>query len=312
VSVIRDLGSAAERWVNLSSDSLREAVLALSVSTGLSEPLVRRALQNAFGELTTEKLTSFVDQEPAFQSGACRGERHLHIAAGNVFTAWLPSAVTTLLLGADCWIKPSVRETVLAPLWQKTVHAINPVLGQRIVIKPWNPDLLKQVDAVIAYGSDETVADLNRQCPPATRFVAYGHKLSVAIVLREALSRGPALVQDLLEDLTPFQMQGCLTPQVVYVEGDAGELAAKVAEKTRHQPAYKSFSKLADLEADLGALRPYLSGAGLAGPADRTAALEPILTHLGVTRICRLGSLQRPPLTWRNGGFSLAEALTRD
>jgi hypothetical protein len=42
------------------------------------------------------------------------------------------------------------------------------------------------------------------------------------------------------------------------------------------------------------------------------ARVEPFRTLLesfGITRICELGQMQRPSLTWRNGEISLPQAL---
>ena len=50
---------------------------------------------------------------------------------------------------------------------------------------------------------------------------------------------------------------------------------------------------------------------GLAAPMARAQQIALQLSNAGVTRICRIGSMQNPPLTWRHDGRpGLAELIT--
>ena len=64
--------------------------------------------------------------------------------------------------------------------------------------------------------------------------------------------------------------------------------------KPLHGPAH-----LAELLADW---RPYLEAAGIAADPDEAARLGELLAGLGVSRVCPLGKMQRPPLNWCRGG----------
>ena len=62
---------------------------------------------------------------------------------------------------------------------------------------------------------------------------------------------------------------------------------------------------MADLTAALqGAdpIRGKVSTVGIAVPEDRAAEIATQLARWGATRICPLGQMQRPPLTWRHDG----------
>jgi hypothetical protein len=50
------------------------------------------------------------------------------------------------------------------------------------------------------------------------------------------------------------------------------------------------------------AVRGRVSTVGLAAPEQRAGALAAELARWGVTRVCRLGQMQAPPLTWRHDG----------
>ena len=61
----------------------------------------------------------------------------------------------------------------------------------------------------------------------------------------------------------------------------------------------------------LRSVGPVLQGAGLAvGPA-RWGELVGLLSSLGVTRITRLGQLQRPPASWTADGIPVLSSLVR-
>lgn len=63
--------------------------------------------------------------------------------------------------------------------------------------------------------------------------------------------------------------------------------------------------------ATLEPLRGHISTAGLAGPMPRLLELASSFSRVGITRLCRVGSMQHPPLAWRHDGRpSLGELIT--
>ena len=49
-------------------------------------------------------------------------------------------------------------------------------------------------------------------------------------------------------------------------------------------------------------MRGKVSTVGLAAPEDKMEELATQLARWGVTRVCPLGQMQNPPLTWRHDG----------
>src|SRR5258708_8753130 len=133
LSIARTLGHVAAIWLDPADPFRQEAIIALQVSTGYASSMIEDALKSAFEELTEPKLLDFIAKEPGFQNPSELG-RVLHILAGNVFTAWLPGAVTTLLLGAGCDLKPASREPVFPRLWKQSVERVDRVLAAKIKI----------------------------------------------------------------------------------------------------------------------------------------------------------------------------------
>ena len=58
-------------------------------------------------------------------------------------------------------------------------------------------------------------------------------------------------------------------------------------------------------------LRHHLASVGVGGFADRRRELVAALTHLGVSRICSLGAMQAPPLSWCHDGRGVLLPLAR-
>ena len=73
----------------------------------------------------------------------------------------------------------------------------------------------------------------------------------------------------------------------------------------------KPIGAFEDFLASIGAVHEQVSTVGLAALLARAQQISLSLARAGVTRICRLGSMQNPPLTWRHDGRpSLGELVT--
>jgi hypothetical protein len=118
-------------------------------------------------------------------------------------------------------------EPVLAPLFARALHEIDPGLGSCLAVAHWEggDETLEQValeraDALIAYGGMESVESLRQRAPRATPFHAYGHRLSFGVVSREALVPGRArrVADDAAGAVADFDQHGCVSPHLFYVE----------------------------------------------------------------------------------------------
>ncbi len=73
----------------------------------------------------------------------------------------------------------------------------------------------------------------------------------------------------------------------------------------------KAVTDLTDLLQGAESVRGKVSTVGLAAMEDRAQALATRLARWGVTRVCPLGQMQNPPLTWRHDGRpGLGELIT--
>ena len=61
------------------------------------------------------------------------------------------------------------------------VRALDPGVAAAVRVGA-DPKALDEADAVVAQGSDETIASIRARVPPARPFIGYGHKLSLALI----------------------------------------------------------------------------------------------------------------------------------
>jgi hypothetical protein len=209
---------------------------------------------------------------------------------------------------------------------------------------------LGRADVVVVTGSDATLAALAARV--RGRLVAHGPRVSVAAVARAADAELAA--EALALDVALHDQRGCLSPHAVYVEGDAGGFAERLAAaldalaerlprgaaSAEERAAARVFAAEAEwepataLRAGPGgtlvlheAAAPLRPTCGLrtlrVHPLARLEALAdllpegetecvgvaglegaPLATALrarGVSRVCRLGRMQRPRLSWPRG-----------
>jgi hypothetical protein len=64
----------------------------------------------------------------------------------------------------------------------------------------------------------------------------------------------------------------------------------------------KPVAHLRDALHHAEAVRGKISTVGLAANADKAQELAMALARWGVSRVCRVGQMQNPPLTWRHDG----------
>jgi hypothetical protein len=73
----------------------------------------------------------------------------------------------------------------------------------------------------------------------------------------------------------------------------------------------KGVTHLTEMLQNADSIRGNVSTVGLAAPEDKVQALATELARWGVTRVCPLGQMQNPPLTWRHDGRpSLGDLVT--
>ena len=97
------------------------------------------------------------------------------------------------------------------------------------------------------------------------------------------------------------------TEWTVIYETDPSFVLSPLYRTVRVKPL-ATFAQLDDL---LASWRPYLEAVGVAISPGRLPGLAELLGHAGVSRVCPLGTMQTPPLSWRHGGRPRVADLVR-
>ncbi len=150
----------------------------------------------------------------------------LHIVSGNTAHAGLQSLVRGLLLGARNRCKiPSCGLPEIAQFQENLPGE----LAELVEIESDLPeDWLREADAVIVFGSDETVRQVRKKIRPHQKFVPHGHRISFGILFDDLSAKA---AEDAARDVSVFDQQGCLSPHLFYVKAPSGSEAAAFAEQ---------------------------------------------------------------------------------
>jgi len=215
---------------------------------------------------------------------ACSPEIIYHICAGNLAVSAWTSIAQGLLLGAHNVVKlpgdrddSSTRREILDFIRGLPV-ALRKLVETHQVL---DADLLSRADAVVAFGSDETMDSIHKQLRWDQKFIAHGHALSLLWLSDPSrLTTGQA--RACATDVLTYDQLGCLSPQAIYVPP-----------KTNFDALARKFSSA--LEAHWQALpkkhaRPLGVAARIAEARDLAYALDhrvwlPPKKHLGWTLI---------------------------
>jgi hypothetical protein len=307
------LGRVGERFLDRADALRHEALEALPRSSGLSPEMCVAVLDGMAADWTGARLEELLEAELGGDSaldgfvrrGGPSGRRTMavgpalcvQIVAGSVPGVGVSALLRSLVLKAPTLLKPGRGDTVLPVLFARELAEADPDLARALAVVYWpggNDALenaaLARADAVVAYGSDETVRGLRARTPVTARFVGYHHRVSVGVVGREAL-RTAAVAGEATSvawALALFDQRGCVSPQIVYVE-EGGErtpeafaeaLALALAEIERTLPAGPLDPAAASALHQARGTAELVAGAGVGrvihgGPAAWTVYFEP-------------------------------------
>jgi hypothetical protein len=181
-------------------------------ATGLSVPGVELGFASLERDASDEDLRALV-------AGAGDAARVHVILSANVFVAPLRAIALAWAAAPQVTLRPSSRDPVLA---RALVNALASS-GERAVVLDEDRDVASVTEgAVHVYGRSETIAAVRVRARVAVR--AHGPGMGVALVA--ARDDAAEAAEALAADVVPFDQRGCLSPRVVFVEGDVARAAA--------------------------------------------------------------------------------------
>ena len=287
----------------------------------------------------------------------------LHVVSGNTPHAGIQSLVRGILVGATNRVKlPRQGLPEFDHFVQLLPEELQPQTSNSL-----HPDWMDEAEAIVVFGSDETVEFFAKHVSPRQRLVTYGHKISLGLVL------GPFdenVVEGAVRDVLVFDQLGCLSPQLYYTAGDSAKFARRLA--VRFNELFQGDKGITEWTSEIaGSLRTcreewkfraatepgiqvWESSENLdwlvihdpnpdlvSNPLYRTIFVKPLprklqsvvspirrqistigvhpvnlqttqlAIELGAQRVCPIGQMQRPAVTWHHDGGPTLASLVR-
>jgi len=185
------------------------------LSDGLSAPLSRRCLALCTGLVDEPGLRE------ALRIPGIPPRTAVVVAARGVFAAPLEWVVLLAAAGARVHLKVPQA----APAFGVAIAETFSAEGLAVVASASH--LLPDAEAVVAMGSDETIAAVAARYP-AARTALHGHRSSFALVSEDADAEA------LANDVVLYDGRGCFTPTAIFVVGDPSSLARRLGEALEH------------------------------------------------------------------------------
>ncbi len=341
-SIAASLGKLSTKWLRRSFPYRIRAVRRLAEESSYTEKMAHAMVDALFRELTTPKLMKLLRSElrdprvlDGFRKDSVTGAFHrafgpkriLYIFAANVPNPAVVSFVIGMLLKSVNIGKLSSEDPGILDIYLDSLRKHDARLAaMNVLIDPKDRKALRQwaasVDRVVAYGSDETLRTIRREIPDSVPFTGYGHRISVGVFAKEALTSPKlgTLAKKCAHDIWMLGQRGCLSPQIFYLERpgavktfrrDVERELARLGEHWQSRQmrslssapiAIETFSGIGPLEKKLKRFAKVLQAAALEAGPRRRADFAGRLAALGVNRVCRAGKMQEVPLTWHHDG----------
>lgn len=235
------VGRAVARWYDPEHAGRQLAERLLPQITGYAPDMVRRGLKEHLKTFRVDRLLRFVAQDfdnplvlDGFQPNRAGGRSRAfgprlttQVFAGNVpgLPAW--NIICALLVKSATLGKSASGEPLFPVLLARSLAEEDPDLARCLAVVAW-PGGAEEIeaaafarsDAVTVTGGQQAVASVSARLPAGVPLIAYGHKVSFAVVGREALAlnRYADTARRAARDVSQYDQQGCLSPHVVFVE----------------------------------------------------------------------------------------------
>ncbi|HEY7980402.1 MAG TPA: acyl-CoA reductase [Candidatus Eremiobacteraceae bacterium] len=288
-----------------------------------SGPVIERAFDVVFSDRADE--TPRVHVENWFEQSREFARRALVILPGNIIGPALCAAYAAAVTGGSAILKAASTERAIAEIVARQFIAIGEPLAGSIEARYWpggdiaaEADAIADVGAVIAFGTDATIEAVRARVPAEKHFIGYGTRYSLGLV---TAGKDLVMAADAAAvDVCLFDQAGCMSPQTIYVVGDASRalrfasaldgalrktsLQLPRVKPTRDEAAAANDvvrrSYIAAIDANSHGLSPVLAGPDNGGCPDYLIVVEPQgepRTH-GFGRIVTVMPLElgRPPV----------------
>jgi len=223
--IVAAIAGAASDWLQPDEELRLLAIEQVARATGYHRDMVATGLDFIFSAVTVEGLERLAKTEADSRPRAI-----FYSLAGNVPGLGVPAVARSLLTRSIVILRDSERQPILTAAFRETLRRYDPALAAMVVPVVWSHRggdralerfVLEVAERVEVYGSDRTVGELAERyrAGRVARLSLHGSRVSAGLVLARA-DIGRA-ARDFAVDVTMYEGRGCLTPHLIFVEGEA-------------------------------------------------------------------------------------------
>lgn len=240
------LADVLDAWSATGSPWQQALVKELPAATGFSPATAAEGLARGLARYDGGALRALIRSElggserldAAYGARIDGFETTATILAGAIPLPSFVAVLAPLVLRSPVLVKLSAHDPVTVPLFVRSLAERDPLLGACVAIADFRRNdaaslaALCQSPCVAATGSDAAVAAIAARMRPSQRFVASGHRFSLALLGPDA-TRGAALAHAadaLALDVALWDQLGCLSPVSVHVIDADARAADRVAD----------------------------------------------------------------------------------
>jgi hypothetical protein len=199
-------------------------LLSITQAMGFSEAVARAGLKAEFDAWMAPGATDRVLEELEGVPISRRPDTVLVLGAATLPVSTLRAALMARLLGARVLLKPATGQEGLASILAEADAGVVPTCFRSSDAAALG-GAMGQADAVVVLGGDDTLGAIRARLSPHQAFVGYGHRVSAAHLAEPS----QADLEGLAADLLAWDGRGCLSPQVVWTDGDLEETGTALA-----------------------------------------------------------------------------------
>ena len=235
-------------WTAADSPWRRELADALAACSPFHPRTLSEGLESGLRAWNPVRFAACCREELAM--GSTSGTRALApfewtavLAGGSIPMPTLLSGLLPLAVGSPVLLRETSRDPITGSLLKRSLESSEPALARAFETLSFPSDddaaleSFLEAPCVVATGSDETLRSISARLRPTQRWVAYGHRFSIAVLGPEC-AKDPVLLEHaasgLALDVARWDQSGCLSPVVAYLVGvdepDRQAIARAIAE----------------------------------------------------------------------------------
>ena len=213
------------------SDRIK-ALEILEAEQGLPPGMAREVLDLILRRLTLENLKTYEyaqKRDPVLRKTRILG----CIVPGNVPDPFIACLVGGWLNAHALFFKVSRKNRNFCNHLLGSIRRVSPAFAKSVQVTTHEEIFFKAAkgfDAVIAFGSDQTLRQIRQRLSRHIPLIERGHRVGASIVYRSQMSQKGfnGLALRCAKDVWLYDQRGCVSPQVIFVEGQASAFALKL------------------------------------------------------------------------------------